>query len=706
MDETTSLDYEFEGFRLDTALQVLVSPAGEVVPLPSRAFAALRYLVERAGETVDKTALMAKVWPTTVVAENNLNQCILALRKAFGESSGERRFILTIPGRGFKFVAPVRVVPRGHAAPEKRVTLSLPEESRSRSRNRNWATWLAAGLGIAALITGLWLWRGHRQSVTDPAEYTPLTDVTDIAVAPVVSPDGRMLAFIRNGGAFLGKGQVWVKALPDGEPLQLTHADGEVWAPVFSPDGTKVAYTAIDRRRGTWDTWTVAVDGKSAATKLLPNAQGLTYIGAHEVLYSEFDVGQHLSVATSLEDRSDHREIYSPVHERGMAHFAYLSPDHKSVLVAEMGPSGSFGRCRVVPFSGGSPGFEVGTPDGSCRHAAWSPDGAWMYFSTVAPSGAHLWRQHFPHGEPQQITFGPNQEESVFATSDGRSLLTAIGLSRSSVWLHDAQGERPLTSEGNAIAPWLSPDLRHLYFIDVRVGHSISLIRLDVATGKRQTLFGGFNVFAYDITPDEREAVFTTPGIHETLIWLAPLDGHAPPILLVHGGDEPAFGAGYVYFRRVGEHANYLHRIRMDGSDDSQILPDPIIDFFGAAPDGKAVLASRPSADTIKDTWAIPIDGSSPARVINRANSPARWSLDGKILYVELNIQERLALSGSTVALPTGPDDLPLSTLLAADTKGPLISHRVPYLAMGPDPSVYAYIKVETRENIFRIPLH
>jgi TolB-like protein/DNA-binding winged helix-turn-helix (wHTH) protein len=111
MDQITKPDYEFEGFRLDSNLQVLICPTGEPVSLPSRAFATLRYLVERSGEIVEKSALMSEVWPKTVVAENNLNQCILTLRKVLGESAGDRHFILTVPGRGFKFVAPVTVVP-------------------------------------------------------------------------------------------------------------------------------------------------------------------------------------------------------------------------------------------------------------------------------------------------------------------------------------------------------------------------------------------------------------------------------------------------------------------------------------------------------------------------------------------------------------------------------------------------------------------
>src|SRR5258708_20346328 len=111
MDQTSTPRYEVGGFRLDTVLQVLSSPMGEPIAVPSRAFETLRYLVERSGELVEKSSLMQAVWPRAVVEENNLNQCIFTLRKVLGEAAGERRFILTVPGRGFKFVAPVNVIP-------------------------------------------------------------------------------------------------------------------------------------------------------------------------------------------------------------------------------------------------------------------------------------------------------------------------------------------------------------------------------------------------------------------------------------------------------------------------------------------------------------------------------------------------------------------------------------------------------------------
>src|ERR1700734_3427140 len=164
MDETSSPDYEFGGFRLDTSLQVLISPTGETLPLPSRAFATLRFLVERAGEIVDKSALMSMVWPKTIVAENNLNQCILALRKVLGETAGERRFILTVPGRGFKFIAPVTVIPHERFDPATG-SPPPPAGSTAKSSRSLWVAVAAVALVTALSGVALSLWQGRNRPV-------------------------------------------------------------------------------------------------------------------------------------------------------------------------------------------------------------------------------------------------------------------------------------------------------------------------------------------------------------------------------------------------------------------------------------------------------------------------------------------------------------------------------------------------------------
>lgn len=101
--------YLFDRFRLDVTRRKLLSASGLVLPLNSRAMEALLLLVANAGEVIDRRRLMQTIWPHTIVEDNNLNQCILAIRKALGEAAGSNQFVMTVPGRGFCFVCPVHV---------------------------------------------------------------------------------------------------------------------------------------------------------------------------------------------------------------------------------------------------------------------------------------------------------------------------------------------------------------------------------------------------------------------------------------------------------------------------------------------------------------------------------------------------------------------------------------------------------------------
>lgn len=85
----------------------------------------LMLLVANAGQLVEKRRLMETVWPGTVVEDNNLNQCILAIRKVLGEATGSNRYIKTVPGRGYLFVCPVRMQTRENADSDSAAGLSL-----------------------------------------------------------------------------------------------------------------------------------------------------------------------------------------------------------------------------------------------------------------------------------------------------------------------------------------------------------------------------------------------------------------------------------------------------------------------------------------------------------------------------------------------------------------------------------------------------
>ena len=565
------------------------------------------------------------------------------------------------------------------------------------------------GLALLAVAAGIAVFYSTRPSapVTSPSEYTQLTNFTDAATAPSLSPDGRMVAFKRGEDSFLSNGDIYVKLLPDGEAVKLTAEPTRRYGPVFTPDGSRIAYTQVTA--GSWDTWTVPVLG-GQPTRFLPNASGLTWIADKRVLFSEIKTGLHMGIVTATDGRAESREIYVHPDEHAMAHYSYLSPDRRSVLVVEMTGAHAFtGRCRLVPFDGRSSGRLVG-PQGTCLAAAWAPDGQWMYFSAVVGGSSHIWRQKFPDGAPEQITFGPAEEEGIALAADGRSLVTSVGTRRSAIWIHDAAGQRAILSEGYAVAPRLSRDGTRVFYLLVRdwwlsargrVAASAELRALDLKSGKSESVLSGMSVSDYEISRDEKEVAFTTTDANgASQIWLAALDRRTPPRQIAQRGDQVSFGAEEeLVFRSVAEN-NSLIRIRKDGTGRSRVAAMTVLDKFGVSPDGKWVIASVAARGTL----ALPVNGGTPTRVC-ALFCPSTWSSDGRWLYVG-------PLTGRTHAIPVPPGtslpELPAEgvDLDATGRSGAQVISSNGFISPGADPSTYVFTRTDLQRNLFRIPLH
>lgn len=101
--------YEFDSFRVDVVSRRLLRD-DQIVKLPTKDFDILLLLVSNFGQVVTKEELMGHVWPDQFVEENNLTVRISALRKLLGESHTRARYIQTVQGRGYRFVAKVRAV--------------------------------------------------------------------------------------------------------------------------------------------------------------------------------------------------------------------------------------------------------------------------------------------------------------------------------------------------------------------------------------------------------------------------------------------------------------------------------------------------------------------------------------------------------------------------------------------------------------------
>jgi serine/threonine protein kinase len=238
-------------------------------------------------------------------------------------------------------------------------------------------TWSRAALiaGIAVMIVAaaaIWMWTSPGSRPAARSEWTQLTNFPDSVTQPALSPDGRMLTFLRAPGSFRTAGQVYVKLLPEGEPQQLTTDNLAKMSPVFTPDGSRIAYTTDP-----WDTSIVSVLGGQPRI-WLPNASGLAWLDKKRIVFSEVVdrlEGNHMKIVAAEESRAGERDVYVPQPKGAMAHRSFPSPDGKSVILAEMTDRGVWLPCRLVPADGSSRGSAVGPPRGACWFAAWSPNG-------------------------------------------------------------------------------------------------------------------------------------------------------------------------------------------------------------------------------------------------------------------------------------------------------------------------------------------
>jgi serine/threonine protein kinase len=564
----------------------------------------------------------------------------------------------------------------------------------------------AAAAAVAVLSTAaiVYVWNQPPRQ-TDRSEWVQLTKLSDYATQPALSPDDSMLAFIRGPGSRLGSaGQIYVKPLPDGEPVQLTHDVGPKMSPAFSPDLTRIAYTS----RG--DMWVVPVT-RGAPSRWLPNASGLTWHGRGEILFSESKKGRGMGIATSTESRSDSRFLYFPTPPAAMAHRSYRSPDGRWVLLAEMDGPGAFLPCRLVPFDGSSTGRTVGPPAARCTYAGWSPDGRWMYFSADPGDGSHLWRQRFPDGAVEQLTSGPTEEEGLAVSADGRSLVTSVGVRQRAVWLHDAAGERQISVEGFAWAPLLSADGQKVCYL---VGHAFdseagALQVTDLKSGRTERLLPGEMVTGFDLSHDDRIVAAVVDRDGGEQVWLASLDGGTTPRRIPMarrvdaGRAEPRFGLpGEIIFRAARKR---VVRVNEDGSGSRQ-LNTGSVNLGRTSPDGRWI-SGMTGTGTNPPIWLFSLTGADPLLFLGEQGGRSlRWAPDGSRVYLLKPFSRRtyvLPVAEGSMLPAIPPGGFRTEAEIEAAPGAEIIPHGD--VGPGPSPDVYVFSRETVSRNIYRIPL-
>jgi len=578
------------------------------------------------------------------------------------------------------------------------VLLALSGQGEIRGAPRQW-TQLLAITGALIIAVAFLVLRSSRQHLTERVAWQQLTNFSDAATDPALSPDGRMLAFKRGGSWFLDSGQIYVKLLPDGQPVPLTHDSSPKMAPAFSPDSSRVDYT--ETPDSTWEIWEASVlQGGGEPRQILINAEGLTWVDKQHILFSEQRGEPLMAVVTSSESRTGRRDVYVPQNSAWMAHFSALSPDHKQVLIVEMQPGSEFFPCRLAPFDGSSKGRPVGPVSGHCIAAAWSPDGKWMYFSTQLENDKfHLWRQRTDGGVPEQITSGPTQEKGLAVAPDGKSVITSVGIDQAAVWIHDANGEeRQISGEGDAESPQFAPDGKKVYYL-VRP----DIWATDLESGHAERVLPGVAVTQYALSPDGKGIAYTAT---DGSLWLGMVDRRTPPRPLAPRGRNPQFNASGDIFLRVAA-GSVLYRIHADGTGLREVPGNPGDPFHRVSP----LSPDEEWTTHVPDdgpTLAYPRNGGHPVNLCEKCY--VGWTSNGKFFWITLlPLSEQSGVTGliplkNRLMLPPLPRE---GVRTQADLMKIPGIHVIPSqeVSPAPDGSGYAFTKQESRWNLYRVEL-
>lgn len=607
--------YEFGEFRLEPHRRRLSGPGGERLTVTGKAFDALVYLVDHAGELVTRAALSEALWPSVVVEENNLSQAVSVLRRALGDG-----FIATVARRGYQFTADVRRLPVD--ATERTAAIDLsptqPESGNasvgassrvwprtSRTGARHVLTAVIAGLALLGVT--LWLTqRAARNPSSDPLDryvFSKLTEFEGIEEHAAISRDGGLVAFLHERD---GRWDAWVGQIGSGDFHRLTDGTlGELRNPSvrtlgFLPDGSQVTIwtrTHDPSGRGRVDAgWAIPTFG-GAPQPYLRNIAELDWSpDGKRIVYHTSAVGDPMFTADA-DEKERPTSLY--VGAEGLhSHFPLWSQDGRFVYFVHGYVPDEMDVWRVAA-SGGAPvrltfhNSRVGFP-------AWLDDRTLLYLAT-AEDGSGPWLHAFDVERRRSRRLDTHgQEYASIATSvDGRRIVATAVRSTASLW------RAPLRSDGSFDAK--------------------DATRLDIRTPRGLSPRTGEQFIVYRAPRAGRDSICKLAGDVTTELWSG-VEGRviAGPAL-APGGQRLAFPV-----QRRGHTRLYVMNI--DGSGVQQLAEE--LDVRGApawSPDGNwiAIGAMRDGAPRL---FKIPAAGGAPRALGEGHALDPIWSPSGNFI--------------------------------------------------------------------------
>jgi Tol biopolymer transport system component/DNA-binding winged helix-turn-helix (wHTH) protein len=480
------LFYEFDNFRFDPETRSLWCE-GELISVFPKSLEILAVLVAKHGEIVSREELLETVWPGTFVEESNITYAVSLLRKALGERD-KKRFIQTIPKRGYRFVAEtreivetggnnVKTISRGDH-PLAVASLALPgiETSTARvlsfgaparalaekapapdsadlngprlqvipstkpQRSRRLITWLGA-VAVVMIVLGfsgflIWTQRGDTRSpaTVEDVNFKKLTFTGDVTF-PVLAPDGASFAFVRDGALF-------IQNVESGEEMRL-NVEGEKTFGIlqFSPDGRSIYY----RNRVGFDLpgSVFQVSRFGGMPKLIAenvwSGFGFSPDGKQMAFVRESPNKAESALIIKNPETGTEEKLAAVTAPSTFLDNGYpaWSPDGKKIaaVVFKNAPSAPVAGLVVVDAETGAIETIKVPQLVQFEQPVWLPDGREIMIS-ARENGKffQLWRVSYPDGQLGKITNDLSAYRGVSVSADGKKLLARQFTLYSHLW--------------------------------------------------------------------------------------------------------------------------------------------------------------------------------------------------------------------------------------------------------------------------------
>ncbi|MEZ5393662.1 MAG: winged helix-turn-helix domain-containing protein [Bryobacterales bacterium] len=519
---------------------------GERFPLQAKPFDALVYLVQHRDRVVEKQELLDNVWPDTNVEESALFQTISVLRKALGSATADgERYIATIPGQGYRFVAKAAAAgggefANGHLNPTAEAlqahktlgnTPALPPIPNVEPNGRRWrrGAAVAAVAASAAVILGAIFWQTPErlEPGSGNLRIRRLTSLDGTEWQPGWAADGRSFAY--SGTAF-GSTDIFVAATAGGDPLRRTFDPADDLQPRWSPDGRFIAFLS-DR-------------GQGASVYLMSPFEGPerkvadTFLHRDVVLLSGLGAQPWSPDSDSLLFPRKREDGSIAIWKLELSSGKETQLTFPPTEVEDRDASFSFDGRRIAFKSTreGKPGIWIADASGQQErrvatgggHPAWSPDGTALYISRGSP--INIWRLELESGEWSHVTLGA--ESHLFPTVAANGALAyssfrhTLNLYRTN--LKDGSVEQLTAGSSGDLYAQVSPDGSRIAFQSDRAGNADIWVR-DLRTWEDMQLT---QHRASDTrpawSPDGAKIAFRSNRDGDSILWVVDAAGGTP----------------------------------------------------------------------------------------------------------------------------------------------------------------------------------